>query len=56
VGCAVGSGFGVAAATGAFRVVEPRRRVWAIDVAESVRKRINERAPKAVFIRKLEAF
>lgn len=50
VGCAIGSGWGLTDAGGALRVVVPRRRVCATDVVESVSKRINARAPRAVFI------
>ena len=49
-GWAAGSGCGLAAAGGAFRGVVPRRLVWATDVLKSVNKRINESAPRAVFI------
>lgn len=56
VGCATGSGWGFAVAGGAFRGVFPRRRVCAMDVFDSVSKRINARAPRAVFILKLTVF
>lgn len=49
-GWAVGSGCGLAAAGGAFLGDVPRRLVWATDVVKSVSKRINESAPRAVFI------
>jgi hypothetical protein len=36
--------------------VVPRRRVCARDVVESVSKKINEKAPRAVFIQELTVF
>ena len=50
VGCGAGSGYGVGAAAGDFRGVVPRRLVWAKDALASVNRRINEKAPRAVFI------
>ena len=51
LGCARGCGFAADVPVVVLRVGVPRRLVWATEVADTVRTRTNERAPRAVFIR-----